>query len=96
MLISQIRKRSGYEGKVVRKMWEDSNKYPIGQFKKQQKVGGHFVGKSSDQNQARGQNLEGKGGKGAGNGTLELVLGVMKKAILHSNVVKIKNLYHKK
>ena len=64
--ISHIRKPIFSEGKVVRKTWEDTNKNPGGQFKNQQKVGGHFVGKP-DPNQIRNQNLEGKGVKSSVN-----------------------------
>ena len=54
----------------MRKVCEDTNKYPRGQFKNQQKVGGHFVGKPSDPNQTRNQNLEGKGVKSSGSDQL--------------------------
>ena len=44
----------------MRKTWEDNTKYVKGQVKSQQKLGGHFVGKPSEQGQAKSQILEGK------------------------------------
>ena len=82
----------------MRKAWEDSNKYPRGQFKNQQKVGGHFVSKPSDQNQARNQNLEGKVVKSSGNDQWKFKTCFLcgEKGHISTQCVKIENLDHKK
>ena len=63
--ISHIRNPNFSEGKVVRKACEDTNRNPREQFKNQQTVGGHFVGKPSGHNQIRNKDWEGKGVKGS-------------------------------